>query len=98
MADVDGSWDCTVKSPLGDQNLTLTVQSDGGSFTGTASGVTSISAIHTVNMAERSTAQPGKSWWNGVSPMSLSRASIRRSNSVRSRPRRRIAAASGCTT
>ena len=38
MADVDGSWDCTVKSPLGDQNLTLTVNSDGSSFTGTASG------------------------------------------------------------
>ena len=38
MADVDGSWNCTVKSPLGDQNLTLTVQSDGGGFTGTASG------------------------------------------------------------
>ena len=38
MADVDGSWDCTVKSPLGDQNLTLTVTSDGATFTGTASG------------------------------------------------------------
>lgn len=38
MADVDGSWDCTVKSPLGDQKLTLTVNSDGGSFSGTASG------------------------------------------------------------
>ena len=38
MADVDGSWDCTVKSPLGEQKLTLTVNSDGGSFTGTASG------------------------------------------------------------
>lgn len=38
MADVDGSWDCTVKSPLGDQKLTLTVVADGGSFSGTASG------------------------------------------------------------
>ena len=38
MADVDGSWDCTVKSPLGEQKLTLTVNSDGGSFSGTASG------------------------------------------------------------
>jgi hypothetical protein len=38
MADVDGSWDCTVKSPLGDQNLTLIVQSAGDTFTGTASG------------------------------------------------------------
>ncbi len=38
MADVDGNWNCTVKSPLGDQNLTLSVKADGGSFTGTASG------------------------------------------------------------
>lgn len=38
MADVDGSWDCTVVSPLGEQKLTLTVSSDGGNFTGTASG------------------------------------------------------------
>lgn len=38
MADVDGTYDCTVKSPLGDQNLTLTVKADGNSFTGQASG------------------------------------------------------------
>jgi hypothetical protein len=38
MADVDGSWDCTVKSPLGDQKMTIQVQSAGSTFTGTASG------------------------------------------------------------
>ena len=38
MADVDGNWDVVVKSPLGDQKLTLTVKSDGNSFTGTGSG------------------------------------------------------------
>jgi hypothetical protein len=38
MADVDGSWDCTVKSPLGDQNMTLTVTSQGDTFTGVATG------------------------------------------------------------
>ena len=38
MADVDGTWDCTVKSPLGDQKMTIAVQSAGSSFTGTASG------------------------------------------------------------
>jgi len=38
MANVDGAWDCTIKSPLGDQNAVLTVQSDGNSFTGTMSG------------------------------------------------------------
>ena len=38
MADVDGSWDCTVKSPLGDQKMTITINSSGSTFTGTASG------------------------------------------------------------
>lgn len=35
---VDGSYDVTVKSPLGDQKSTLTVKSDGATFTGTNSG------------------------------------------------------------
>ncbi len=35
---VDGTYDVTVKSPLGDQVSTLTVKSDGNSFTGTNSG------------------------------------------------------------
>jgi hypothetical protein len=38
MANVDGTWACTVKSPLGDQKLTLTVVTAGETFTGTASG------------------------------------------------------------
>lgn len=38
MADVDGSYDVVVKSPLGDQKSTLTVKSDGATFTGTNSG------------------------------------------------------------
>ena len=38
MAAVDGTWDTVVKSPLGDQKSTLTVKSDGTSFTGTNSG------------------------------------------------------------
>lgn len=38
MAGVDGSYECTVKSPLGDQKMTLTVKSDGATFTGAASG------------------------------------------------------------
>jgi hypothetical protein len=38
MADIDGSWDCTVKSPLGDQKMTVTIRSEGATFTGTASG------------------------------------------------------------
>ena len=38
MANVDGSYDCTVKSPLGDQKMTLTVNSQGSTFTGAVSG------------------------------------------------------------
>lgn len=38
MADVDGTWDIVVKSPLGDQKSTLTVKSDGDTFTGTNAG------------------------------------------------------------
>lgn len=38
MANVDGSWDCVVKSPLGDQKMTLSVTSDGGTFSGQVSG------------------------------------------------------------
>ncbi|UVO51599.1 hypothetical protein M0208_14205 [Sphingomonas sp. SUN019] len=35
---VDGTYDVIVKSPLGDQKSTLTVKSDGATFTGTNSG------------------------------------------------------------
>lgn len=45
MADVDGSYDCTVKSPLGDQKLNLTIKADGGQFTGTASGAMGASDV-----------------------------------------------------
>ncbi|HEX8484529.1 hypothetical protein [Sphingomonas sp.] len=38
MADVDGTYACVVKSPLGDQKTNLTIQSDGTSFTGTNAG------------------------------------------------------------
>lgn len=38
MADVDGSWETVVKSPMGDQKATLTVQSSGDSFKGTYAG------------------------------------------------------------
>jgi hypothetical protein len=38
MSGVDGTYDVVVKSPLGDQKSTLTVKSDGSTFTGTNSG------------------------------------------------------------
>ena len=34
---VDGTWNVTVKSPMGDQPSTLTLKADGGALTGTAS-------------------------------------------------------------
>ena len=38
MANVDGSWDCTVKSPLGDQKMHLVVKTEGSTWSGTVSG------------------------------------------------------------
>lgn len=38
MANIDGAWNCTVSSPMGPQQLTLTIQTNGDSFTGTATG------------------------------------------------------------
>lgn len=38
MANIDGSWDTLVKSPMGDQKATLTITSSGDTFTGQYSG------------------------------------------------------------
>ncbi len=38
MANADGSWDTLVKSPMGDQKATLTIQTSGDTFTGQYSG------------------------------------------------------------
>ena len=38
MSQVDGSYDCVTKSPMGDQKSVFTVTSDGGSFTGQNAG------------------------------------------------------------
>jgi hypothetical protein len=45
MANVDGSWDTLVKSPMGDQKATMTIQSQGDSFTGQYSGAMGSSEI-----------------------------------------------------
>lgn len=42
---VDGTYEVTVKSPLGDQKSTLTVKSDGATFTGTNAGAMGSSDI-----------------------------------------------------
>jgi len=38
MANVDGEWDTVTKTPMGDQRSTLTVISDGDTFTGSQAG------------------------------------------------------------
>jgi len=38
MAEVDGKWNCTVDSPMGEQDFVLTVTSNGDSFIGSAEG------------------------------------------------------------
>lgn len=38
MADIDGSWDTVTKTPLGEQQATLTIRQEGSGFTGTYSG------------------------------------------------------------
>ena len=38
MSQVDGSYDCVTKSPMGDQKSVFTVKSDGDSFTGQNAG------------------------------------------------------------
>ena len=38
MSNVAGSYDCVVKSPMGDQKSVLTVNVDGDTFTGTNAG------------------------------------------------------------
>jgi len=38
MAEVDGKWNCSVDSPMGEQDFVLTVVSSGDSFTGSAEG------------------------------------------------------------
>lgn len=38
MANIDGSWDCVTKTPLGEQRSVIHFQADGDSFTGTSEG------------------------------------------------------------
>jgi len=38
VSGVDGSWNCTIESPMGEQEFLFTVNSSGGSFTGRAEG------------------------------------------------------------
>ncbi len=42
---VDGKWNITIKTPMGDQNATLTLKQDGSALTGEMSGAAGSSAI-----------------------------------------------------
>ena len=45
MADVDGTYECVVKSPLGDQKMNVTVKTEGSTWSGTVSGAMGASDI-----------------------------------------------------
>ncbi|HEV7428110.1 MAG TPA: hypothetical protein VGQ46_17270 [Thermoanaerobaculia bacterium] len=45
MANVDGQWETVIKSPMGDQSGTLTVDAEGGSFKGSYASATGTTAI-----------------------------------------------------
>jgi hypothetical protein len=45
MAELDGKWNCTVASPVGDQSFVLTVRREGDGFTGSAEGAIGGKAI-----------------------------------------------------
>jgi hypothetical protein len=45
MANVDGKWNCTVDSPMGQQEFVLTVASAGDRFSGSADGAIGGKAI-----------------------------------------------------
>ena len=38
MANVDGVWDASIKSPMGEQKSVLTLKADGSKLTGTSAG------------------------------------------------------------
>jgi hypothetical protein len=38
MAAIDGAWDCTARTPMGDQRMVLTIASEGSVFTGSVGG------------------------------------------------------------
>ena len=49
MSQVDGSYDCVTKSPMGDQKSVFTVTSDGATFTGQNAGAMGALDVETVS-------------------------------------------------
>jgi hypothetical protein len=45
MANIDGSWDCVTKSPMGEQKSVLTIHSSGDGFTGSNAGAMGTMAV-----------------------------------------------------
>lgn len=69
MADIDGTWDCVTKSPLGDQKSTLTIKSDGNRFTGS-----NVGAMGSVEISDGSVDGKKLTWKMNISvpmPMTL---------------------------
>ena len=69
MAHVDGTWETVTKSPMGDQQARLTVNSDGDSFTGGFAG-----AMGTVDITDGKVDGDKLSWSLDVTipmPMTL---------------------------
>lgn len=42
---IDGKWNITIKTPMGDQNATLTLKQDGSALTGDMSGAAGVTPI-----------------------------------------------------
>ncbi len=64
---VDGKWNITMKTPMGEQNATLTLASDGGALTGEMAGATGTAAL------EDGKVDGGKVSWNAkiTTPMPM---------------------------
>jgi hypothetical protein len=68
MANVDGTWACTVATPIGDQDFTLTIRSAGDRFSATASG-----AIGSKDIPDGTVDGDTLGWTMGITkPMALS--------------------------
>lgn len=45
MTNLDGKWNCSVASPMGNQDFTLTIRTEGDRFSGAAEGAIGSKAI-----------------------------------------------------
>jgi len=62
MAEVDGDWDCTAETPMGEQRFTLSVTSRGDRFDGRLSG-----ALGAIDVADGQRDGDTLRWSMGIS-------------------------------